>query len=204
MLKKKLIILLFLFVAFNKLTIQAEEIPSKFFIRQHWISLTHTFDILSKDLPMGTVHRKHIKEGASHYLFYDAHNKLQAKAYMSFFDWGASLDIYDGDEQLLGKVEEKIVHFFPIFDLYRADGYHAASAKINLCGTKYTVIDPATHQVFAYLWRHFFSLKDDWTVEILDPTLFREQAIDYRLLILMLTFQIDHYHWQNMNPNSSL
>ncbi|MBN9378322.1 MAG: hypothetical protein BGO14_06635 [Chlamydiales bacterium 38-26] len=172
------------------------EIPSQFFVKQHWISLTNTFDIETHDRKFGTIHRK-LLSWTPEYQFFDVYDQLQAKAKMRFFSFGATFDIYDLFERPLGRVDERILTFFSTFDLYRSDGYHAAKAKLNFWGTKYTVSDPHTDAIIATLKRSFFRLKDDWTVDIIDSSLFFEKQIDPRMFILVMAFQTDRDYWKS-------
>ena len=173
------------------------EMPLQFFVKQHWFSWTNTFDIESEDQKFGTVHRK-LFSWTPEYHFYDAEEQVQAKAKMSFFSSGVNFDITDGFEKPLGKVTEKIQTFFSTFDLYRPDGYHAAKAELNFWGTKYTVMDPQTDEVIAYLWRNFFRFKDDWTVDIVKPELIAHHNIDPRLFVLVMAFQTDQDYWKKL------
>lgn len=172
------------------------HIPCKFFVKQHWLSFTNTFDIESKDRKFGTIHRK-LFSLMPQYLFYDLDDQVQAKAKMRFFSLGATFDIYDAWDVPLGKVDERLLTFFSTFDLYRADGYPIAKAKLNFWGTKYTISDPQTNEVIAFLWRNFFRLKDDWTVDIINPSLLVEKKIDLRMFILVMAFQTDRDYWES-------
>lgn len=172
------------------------EIPSQFFVKQHWISLTNTFDIETNDRKFGTIHRK-LLSWTPQYQFFDVYDQLQATAKMRFFSFGATFDIFDLYERPLGRVDERILTFFSTFDLYRSDGYHAAKAKLNFWGTKYTVSDPHTGATIATLGRSFFRLKDDWTVNIVNPSLFFEKQIDPRMFILVMAFQTDRDYWKS-------
>lgn len=178
------------------------DIPEHFFVKQHWFSLTNTFDVETKERRFGTIHRK-LFSLTPQYLFYDINEQLQAKAKMRFFSLGATFDIFDANEQAIGQVDERILTFFTTFDLYRADGYRTAKAKLNFWGTKYTVRDPQTDEIIAYLWRKFFRLKDDWTVEIVNPVLFSEKKIDPRLFILVMAFQTDRDYWASLRHHET-
>lgn len=181
---------------------QTIEIPNKFYVKQHWFSLTNTFDIESKDKKFGTIHRK-LFSLTPQYLFYDVNQEIHAIAKMRFFKLGATFDIFDREGLSLGKVDEKILTFFPTFDFYRADGYLAAKAKLNFWGTKYTVKDQDTEEVIAYLERSFFRFKDRWTVTIVNPNLFAEKQMDSRMFILVMAFQTDRDHWSKYRYQSS-
>ncbi len=194
MFKKCILSALFLLTSFSSLKAQSVEIPQQFFVKQHWFSLTNTFDVETQDRKFGTVHRK-LFSWNPHYIFYDINEQIQAKAKMRFFSLGATFDIYDAYEQPIGKVEERFFAFFPTFDLYRADGHHVAKARLNFWQTRYTVKDPATDQIIAFLSRGFFRLKDNWTVDIVNPTLFLERQIDPRFFILVMAFQTDRDYW---------
>lgn len=196
----------FMFLIVGALTchfssIGAEEtylgMPLQFFVKQHWFSWTNTFDIESKENKYGVVHRK-LFSWTPEYHFYDLQEQVQAKARMSFFSFGAIFDIVDAFELPLGRVEERIFTFFSTFDIFRPDGFHAAKAKLNFWGTKYTVTDTQTNEVIAYLWRNFFRLKDDWTVDIVKPELIFENKIDPRLFVLVMAFQTDRDYWKKL------
>lgn len=197
MLKKSLTGALLLMSSFTACKAQTLDAPAQFFVKQHWFSLTNTFDVESVDRKFGTVHRK-LLSWTPQYLFFDAHNQLQAKAKMRFFSLGATFDVWDAEEAPLGKVDEKILKFFATFDIYRANGYHAATAILNFWGTKYKVKDPDTEEVIAILWRKFFRLKDDWTVDIVNPALLAEKKIDPRMFILVMAFQTDRDYWSSL------
>lgn len=173
------------------------EMPLQFFVKQHWFSWTNTFDIESKDQKFGVVHRK-LFSWTPEYHFHDLEEQVQAKAKMSFFSLGASFDITDGFDKPLGKVTERILTFFSTFDLYRPDGCHVAKAKLNFWGTKYTVLDPQTDEVIAYLWKRFFRFKDDWTVDIVKPELLAHHNIDPRMFVLVMAFQTDRDYWKKL------
>ncbi len=191
---KKIFISIFLFLS-SISYLKALDIPLQFFVKQHWFSLTNTFDVESKDKKYGTIHRK-LFSWMPQYLFYDVNNQIQAVAKMRFFSLGATFDIYDAEERSIGKVDEKILTFFSTFKLYRADGYYAARAKLNFWGTKYTVRDSETDEVIAFLWRRFFRLKDNWTVDIVNPSILIEKQIDPRMFILVMAFQTDRDYWE--------
>jgi uncharacterized protein YxjI len=194
---KKILISAFLLLSsFSVLKAQIAEMPQQFMVKQHWISLTSSFDVESKDRRFGTIHRKFLSLTPI-YQFYDFNDNLQATAKMRFFSFGATFDIFDGNDQPLGRVEEKLFTFFHTFELFRNDGYLAAKAALNFWGTKYTVRDPQTDEEIAHLWRNFFRLKDDWTVDIINPQLFAEKQIDPRLFMLVMAFQTDLDHWSS-------
>lgn len=201
MFKKTLITLFLMLTSLTSLKAQI-EIPTQFFVKQHWFSLTNTFDVESKDRKFGTIHRK-LFSWMPQYLFYNLNNEIQAVAKMRFLSLGATFDIYDVADQPIGKVDEKILTFFSTFKLYRADGYFAAKAKLNFWGTKYTVTDAETDEVIAYLWRHFFRLKDNWTVDIVNPSLIVERQIDPRMFILVMAFQTDRDYWEGLRYQSN-
>lgn len=201
---KKFLTALVLFLSSFSLS-QAEpilEVPTQFFVKQHWFSLTNTFDIQSKDQKFGTIHRKFFSL-MPQYLFYDVNEQLQATAKMRFFSVGPTFDIFDANEQPIGQVNERLFAFFHTFDLYRADGYHVAKAKFNLLGTKYTVKDPVTDEVIAYLWRKFFRLKDNWTIDIVNQQHFIEKQIDPCMFMLVMAFQTDLDYWSKHNYSHS-
>lgn len=200
----KFVLLFASVIACNFTPASAEEnyngLPLQFFVKQHWFSWTNTFDIESKDSKYGVVHRK-LFSWTPEYHFYDLHEQVQAKAKMSFFSFGAVFDITDGFDYPLGKVEERIFTFFPTFDIYRPDGYHVAKASLNFWGTTYTVMDPQTDEVIAILWRNFFRLKDNWTIDIVKPEIIFQNNLDPRMFVLVMAFQSDRDYWKRLKDD---
>lgn len=172
-----------------------QEIPRQFFVKQHWLSWTTAFDIETTDLKLGTVHRKFLSLSPLRYDFFDVQENLQASASMRWFSWGATFDVTDNYEQLIGTVEQRVFAFFPTFDILSPIGTVLAVAKLNFWGTTYTLSDPATRQNMATFSRPFFRFKDNWTATITDPELFYQKLIDPRLFVLVMAFQTDRDFW---------
>lgn len=186
---------LLLLCSFGEIKAQTiTDTPTEISVKQRWLSLTNTFDIAAGDRKLGIVKRA-ILSWTPQYQFFDTNDVLQAKAKMRFFSLGATFDVWNANEELIGRVDERITVFFPTFDIYRGDGYHAAKAKLNFWGTKYTVSDPDTNDEIAHLTRNFLRFKEDWKATIVNPTLFAEKNIDVRLFVIVMVLQTDYDMW---------
>jgi uncharacterized protein YxjI len=190
---KKLFSVFILFCLFTRAEATfLEEFPREFFVKQHWLSWTTTFDIETAQMKLGTVHRKFLSLSP---VRYDYNEILQASATMRWLSWGATFDVFDANNGPIGTVEQRIFTFFPTFEIHSPQGYILAIATMNFWGTTYTIRDPVTQEPFATLWRPFFRFKDDWTVILTNPDLYLQKQIDPRLFILVTAFQTDKDAW---------
>lgn len=175
------------------------SIPEEFYVKQRWQSLTTTFDIETKEMKLGTVHRKFFSL-MPQYDFYNVHDVLQAKARMRFLSFGAVFDVVDFNDSPIGVVEEQF-SWFPTFQLIGSRGEFLGEAVLNFWGTKYTFKRPFSETPIATLTRPFFRLKDNWTVKIHDTEYFNS-TIDPRLFIVVMAFQTDRDYWKSLdNPS---
>lgn len=173
----------------------ALETPKQFFVKQHWLSFTTTFDIETDQLKLGTVHRKFLSLSPVRYDFYDYANQLQAIATMRWLSWGATFDVNDASGGAIGRVEERLFAFFPTFEILSPAGHVLAIAKMNFWGTTYSIDDPVTKEQIATLSRSLFRLKDNWSVTLTNPDLYLQKKIDPRLFIIVMAFQTDREAW---------
>lgn len=171
-------------------------LPDEFTVTQHWFSLTNDFSIDTKEYKLGSVHRKLFSWSLVQYDFLDNDSELQATGKMRWLSWGATFDVFDSNEQSLGRVEEKFSWFFPTFNFISPSNRIQAEATLNFWRTNYTVTDPVTKEVIAIMHRDFFRLKDDWTVKIVNQDLFVQKELDPRLFIIVMAFQSDREEWQ--------
>lgn len=58
-------------------------------------------------------------------------------------------DILDGNDQPLGTVEQRLLHFLPTFENFSPSSQKLAKAKLNFWGTTYTVTYPIDDHVIA-------------------------------------------------------
>jgi hypothetical protein len=183
------------------------EVPNKFYVTQHWISYTTSFDIETKTQKLGTLYRRVLSLLLT-YDFYDNFNKQLAYARARFFSLTAKFDVYDMNENLLGTAEEELFAFFPSFTMYADDATtKLAYASMNFWGTTFTIYDPETDKEMAQMTRSFFRVKNDWAIEITDERLFARKHIDTRLLMTVLAFQGDREYWEEQrrnDPNNQL
>lgn len=170
------------------------EMPQEFYIKQHWLSWTTSFDVETRQQKFGTIHRRFLSLTVE-YDFYDIFDQFQANARMRIFSFGAVFDVTDNVGHNLGTINQHIFTFFPTFDIVAPNGQILAVAKMNFWGTTYNFKDPMTDQVFAQMYRPFFRFKDDWTVTLLDRNLFNHKQIDPRLFIIVAAFQTDRDFW---------
>lgn len=179
------------------------ETPDEFYVTQHWLSYTSSFDIETKTHRIGTLYRRLISLMLT-YDFYNNANEKLATARSRFFSLTAKFDVHDQDDVLLGTAEEQLFSFFPSFTIYGPDeSTKLAYATMNFWGTKYTVYDPATDQEMAVMSRPFFRIKNNWTIQITNSALFSSKQIDSRLLMTILAFQGDREYWeQQRNDNT--
>ncbi|CEG58975.1 LURP-one-related/scramblase family protein [Legionella fallonii] len=201
---KKIIATLFsFFILIHSSNLYADnEVPNEFYITEHWISLTTSFDIETKTHKIGTLYRKFFSFLLT-YEFFDPFDNKMATARSRFFSYTAHFDIYDRNESFLGYAEERIFTFFPTFDIYGRDGStKLARASMNFWGTTFTIYDPVTDQEMAMMHRPFFRVKNDWTISITNRALFERKNIDFRVLMTVLAFQGDRENWEKDQNNN--
>ena len=178
------------------------EIPDEMYIKEHWLSLTTSYDIETKTQKLGTLYRKFFSLLLT-YEFFDPFDNKLAYARSKFFSLTAHFDVYDNFENLLGSADERLFAFFPTFDVYGPDGYtKLAKASMNFWGTTFTIYDPATDQEMATLYRPFFRLKNDWTFNVTNRALFNQKGIDSRVLMTVIAFQGDREYWESNNRDN--
>lgn len=192
---KKIAMGLLFWLSFSSLqAFTIDDIPDEFYVNQHWISYTTSFDIESKTQKLGSLYRKIFSLFLT-YELYDPSNAVLATAQARFFSLGAYFDVKNSDGNLLGTVEEKIFTFFPSFTIYSDGVNKLAQAEMNFWGTTFTVYDAATGQEIALMSRPFFRLKNDWTIKIMNRELLKARNIDAKLLMIVLAFQGDQEYW---------
>ncbi|MCW8398723.1 hypothetical protein OQJ26_07960 [Legionella sp. PATHC038] len=196
-------ILCSLFISINtSFALSNTEIPDEMYIKEHWISLTTSYDIETKTRKLGTLYRKFFSLLLT-YEFFDPFDNKLAYARSKFFSLTAHFDVYDNFENFIGAADEKLFAFFPTFDIYGQDGYtKLAKASMNFWGTTFTIYDPVTDKEMATLYRPFFRLKNDWTFNITNKALFKQKEIDSRVLMTVIAFQGDREYWESNNQNN--
>ena len=195
--KRIVISLLFLLLAVNSNSAQLNSsFPNEISVREHWISLTKSYDIETNTHKLGTLYRRFFSLLLT-YDFYDPNNVNTLSAKARFFSFGAHLDLYDPSGMIVGSVEEKIFTFFPTFEIYARDlSTKLARAEMNFWGTKFYIYDPATNREMAIMSRPFFRLKNDWTIHVTDSALLEQKNIDPRVLMTVLAVQGEIEEWQ--------
>ncbi|USQ14145.1 hypothetical protein J2N86_02085 [Legionella lytica] len=199
--RKILAVVLILFSSFSANIAFAEQsassrIPDEFFVREHWLSMTTSYDIETRTQKLGTLYRRFFSLLLT-YDFYDPFDNKIAYARSKFFSFTAHFDVYDNFENYLGAADERLFSFFPTFDIYDRDGYtKLAKASMNFWGTTFTLYDPVTGKEMAHMSRPFFRLKNDWTFHVTDRELFEHKAIDPRVLMTVIAFQGDREYWE--------
>ncbi|MBA2651883.1 MAG: hypothetical protein H0U73_06425 [Tatlockia sp.] len=197
---KNLIAACSLLLMINSNAFADDEVPDKFYIKQHLISLTTSFDIVSKTKKIGTLYRR-LFNIVPTYEFFDPNDNKTATARSKFFSITAHFDIYDKSDNFLGYAEEQFLTFLPTFDIYGSDALtKLASAKMNIWGTTFYIYDPVTNQEMATMHRPFLRIKNDWTISINKKDLFKSKHIDSRVLMTVLAFQGDIEIWRANKP----
>jgi hypothetical protein len=182
-------------------TYAAYELPDQFYVTQHWLSLTSGFDVETDTEKLGTVYRRFFS-WTTQYDFYNNDGSLEATAKSRFWSLGAMFDVFDLNDHLIGHVVQRLLTFFPTYEIRSNTDEVLAKAKMNLWGTTYYVTDPATSLEIAQIYRSFFRLKDDWTVKIVNRDLLLLKNIDPQLFVTLAVFQSDvdtrkrYEHWQ--------
>ncbi len=193
-------ILINLFILFFMLNVSYANsnsvLPDEVTVREHWISLTKSYDIETKTQKLGTLYRRFFSFLLT-YDFYDPLNVKTLTAKARFFSLGVHLDIYDQTDAFIGEVEEKIFAFFPTFEIIDRDSAtKLARAEMNFWATKFYIYDPLTNQEMAIMSRPFFRLKNDWTMNVTNRMLLEQKNIDSRVLMTVLAVQGEIEDWQ--------
>ncbi len=174
-----------------------DPINEPLYIKEHWFSLTTSYDIETKSRKVGSLYRNPYTYTLS-YDFYDPYNYLQATAYSRFFSFNVHFDIFDPMDRFLGAADEQLFVFFPTFDIFGLDGVSKlATAKMNFWGTTFYVYDPVTNKEMAQLYRSFFRLKNDWTFKVTNKKLFASKGINPKVLMTVIAFQGDREYWES-------
>lgn len=201
---KKLILTLLSVIYLSTISI-AQADPAKhetMYIKQHWLSMTTSFDIETKTQKLGTLYRRFMSL-LLRYDFYDPFNNKIATAKSKFFSVNAHFDIYDNNNQLLGSADDSLFAFFPTFYIYDKNNVtKLAKAKMNFWGTTFYVYDPISNKEMAQLYRPFFRMKNDWTFEVTDHALFDSKNIDKRVLLTIIAFQGDREYWEQQRRDN--
>ena len=202
--KRIVISLLFLFLSVNAISAPSSStLPDEVSVREHWISLTKSYDIETRTQKLGTLYRRFFSFLLT-YDFYDPMDVRTATAKARFFSFGAHLDIYDQNDNFIGGVEEKIFTFFPTFELLAYDSStKLARAEMNFWGTKFYIYDPATNQEMAIMSRPFFRVKNDWTIHVTNRALLNQKNIDSRVLMTVLAVQGEIEDWKKDHRDDS-
>ncbi|CAM4504775.1 MAG: hypothetical protein LEGION0403_FIIPPAGN_01914 [Legionella sp.] len=195
--KKILAAVLILFSSFSAFSEGvASRVPDEFYVKEHWLSMTTSYDIETQTQKLGTLYRRFFSFLLT-YDFYDPFDNKIAYARSTFFSFNAHFDVYDDFENYLGAADERLFSFFPTFDIYDRDGYtRLAKASMNFWGTTFTIYDPVTSKEMAYMSRSFFRLKNDWTFHVTDREVFDHKGIDPRVLMTVIAFQGDREYWE--------
>ena len=183
----------------------AFELEKRMYLAEHYVSYTSSFDASTDERKLGTLYRRVLSLNTV-YDFYDVKNQLISSAKSHFFSFGAHLDVFGSNDELLGTVEEKIFSWFPSFELYSADGLRLATAKMNFWGTTFTLYDGQDQRVLGVMSRPFLRLRNYWTIDLQDIDRLKERQLDARFLLTVLAIQGDleylrYYQspWNNIN-----
>lgn len=194
---KKIVISLFFFVMTSISHANPNfSIPDQMTIKEHWISLTKSYEIKTRTEKLGILYRRFFSLPLE-YDFYDNSDTKTATAKMRLFSMSTHLDVYGQNNELIGSVEEKMFAFYPTFKIYANNSVtKLAQAEMNFWGTKFYVYDPGTHQEMILMSRSLFRVKNDWTINVTNRELLQQKNIDSRLLITVLAMQGEIEEWK--------
>jgi hypothetical protein len=199
---KKIILSLFLLLS-TTLSHADNPVPDDISVREHWISLTKSYDIETKEKKLGTLYRRFFSLRLT-YDFYDAKDIKTASAKAKFFSFGPYLTIDDQNDTRLGSVKEKIFSYFTTFEIFAPDeSTQLARAEMNFWGTKFTVYDPVTSQEMAIMSRSYFRLKNNWTLHVSNQAVLEQKNLDPRVLMTVLAIQGEIEDWKKDHKNKS-
>jgi hypothetical protein len=127
------------------------------------------------------------------YAFYNPSGLLRSKAYTSLFSRTAAMtdvDIYDEEENLIGRIESTFFTFAPAqFYFYDKQDNAIAIAEMDTNRSAFTLYGPENVRriIATFNWENDQMGKDHWSIEIVDPN-----AIDLRMLISFGAFVVDY------------
>ncbi len=170
------------------------RIPEEFTVVERFFSPISTFDASTDLAPVGVV-RKRLLSWTPTFDLEDAQELPLATASTHFFAWGTVADVLDPNGEKIGWIEENVLRIIPWaeYRIFNKENQITAIAKMNLWGTHFELYHPdRAEEVYATISRPFIRLfRDHWTVQILNTSIFEENIIDPRLLILLAVFQTD-------------
>ena len=188
---KKLLILVLLTCG---LSAQISRLPEEFQVVERFLSLTSTFDV-GTEVGSFAVARKRFFSLTTTFDLVDSNEMPLASASSRFFAWGTVADIADPAGNKIGWIEEEIFRILPWaeYRVYNSQNQIVALAKMNFWGTYFELTHPnQPDQIYATITRPFIRCwRDDWTVQIKDYSVFEQEIIDPRLLIMLAIYQTD-------------
>ncbi len=187
---------IFILIASIAAVLPAEEIriPEEFTITERLFSPISTFDVRTDLAPVAVV-RKRILSLTSTFDLEDPFERPIATAQSRFFAWGTVADVAEPNGEKIGWIEEDVLRIIPWaeYRVFNKDNQLAAIARMNFWGTSFELYHPdRPEEIYASISRPFIRIfRDDWTVQIRNLSVFEQNIIDPRLLILLAVFQTD-------------
>jgi len=189
---KWLISLLSVLFAFESAALT--RLPEEFTIVERFFSLVSTFDV-STGLEPFAVARKRFLSLTPAFDLENTQGEIVATAKTRFFAWGTIADVTDSDDTPIGRIEEELIRILPWaeYKIYNRENQLVAIAKMDFLGTSFDLYHPDnSEEIYAIISRPFIRFyRDHWTVQIRNYSVFEENGIDPRLLILLALFQTD-------------
>lgn len=165
-----------------------QELPNKFTIKERVISFVASLNITNDGLSYGRVSRN-VLNLTTTFSYEDANGKLVAKGKKELISWGTKIDFYDGNDNYIGAIHEKVfesmLKVYTNYAIVDKNGITIAeSEKTDLLDTDIILKDIEGNKV-ASLERDFINiLSDTWTVEI-----YQREKIDTRILPIIVAYK---------------
>ncbi|HSX26680.1 MAG TPA: hypothetical protein VLE89_06710 [Chlamydiales bacterium] len=183
----------FLLFAFS-LTAEITRLPEEFFVVEQFLSVPTAFDISTEWETFATA-RKRILSLTTVFDLEDRHEQCIATAKAKFCKWGTVAEVRDPDAKKIGWIEEEYFRILPWaeFRVFNGEDELMAIAKMNVWGTKFELYPPDHPEIiYATISRPLIRFyRDHWKVKILNYSIFEENKIDPRLLVILALFQTD-------------
>ena len=158
-------------------------------ITERLFAFTPTYDIGTEEKTL-FIARKQLLSLTSAFDFETPDGAPIAHTTDTLFSWGIAVDITDGTNEKIGRIEEQLFQIFSWseYKLFNAQDKLIAIAKMNFFGTSMLVYHPEDPSlVYAEISRPILRLfRDAWTLQIIDP-----DKIDERLFAVLAVYQTD-------------
>lgn len=137
-----------------------------------------------------------------YYDLYDFQEGFQARgitrafSWGFFFPWGMEIDVYDADDNKVGKIEGKLfTKARAKFKFFDVNGYEAAIAYLNTEASDFAIVSAQNEKVLADLKGKAYGDLSVWEMNFIQSL----PSIDPRVLKIFASFVAD-YHSEFLPP----